>query len=297
MCPAYESEVTFLTGVDENNKVAPTSYFTWNDDTPATYGTSSTAIKWGNDTPGTPGGNVTYSFQASSNWTSDEQTVWQAGFGLWAAVANITFSEASDPTAANITIERGSDGQAVAVFGPQSANAVGSSVIATPSSTGPLISIDTNAGSYGPLGLPLKDKGGIPYATVMQEIGHILGLGNAGPYSAAAEADAQQFGPYDSQLWTAMSDVAPGDVTAAYFNAYPVADTNWGTIQQAGVVYENQPLTPMMLDILAIQRLYGASTSDAFDGNDTFGFNSTITGDIGQFYNFNHCCPAILPRV
>ena len=287
MCPAYESEITFLTGVDENNKAAPTSYFTWNDDTPATYGTSSTAIKWGNDTPGTPGGNVTYSFQASSNWTSDEQTVWQAGFGLWAAVANITFSEASDPTTANITIERGSDGQAVAVFGPQSANAVGSSVIATPSSTGPLISIDTNAGSYGPLGLPLKDKGGIPYATVMQEIGHILGLGNAGPYSAAAEADAQQFGPYDSQLWTAMSDVAPGDVTAAYFNAYPVADTNWGTIQQAGVVYENQPLTPMMLDILAIQRLYGASTSDAFDGNDTFGFNSTITGDIGQFYDFN----------
>ena len=287
MCPAYDSEITFLAGVDENNKVAPTSYFTWNDDTPATYGTSSTAIKWGSSTPGTPGGNVTYSFQASSNWTSDEQTVWQAGFGLWAAVANITFSEASDPTTANITIERGTDGQAFASFGPQLSNAVGSSVVATPGSTGPLVSIDTNAGSYGPLGLPLKDKGGTPYSTVMQEIGHILGLGNGGPYSAAADADAQQFGPYDSQLWTAMSDVAPGDVTAAYFNAYPVSDTNWGTIQQAGVVYANQPMTPMMLDILAIQRLYGASTSDAFDGNDIFGFNSSITGDIGQFYDFN----------
>ncbi len=287
MCPAYDSEITFLTGVDENNEVTPTSYFTWNDDTPATYGTSSTAIKWGSSTPGTAGGNVTYSFQASSNWTSDEQTVWEAGFGLWAAVANITFSEAADPTTANITIVRGTDGEAFASFGAQSSNAVGSSVIATPSSTGPLISIDTNAGSYGPLGLPLTSLGGNPYSTVMQEIGHILGLGNGGPYSSAADADAEQFGVYDSQLWTAMSGVAPGDVTAAYFNAYPAADTNWGTIQQAGVVYDNQPLTPMMLDILAIQRLYGASTSGAFDGNDTFGFNSSIDGAIGQFYDFN----------
>ncbi len=287
MCPAYESEIAFLTGVDDTNKVAPTSYFTWNNNDPATYGTSSTAIKWGSSTPGTPGGNVTYSFQASSNWTSDEQTVWKAGFGLWAAIANITFSEASDPAAANITIERGTDGQAYASFGSQLSNAVGSSTIATPNSTGALISIDTNAGSYGPLGLPLKDKGGAPYSTVMQEIGHILGLGNGGPYSTATDADAQQFGPYDSQLWTAMSGVAPGDVTAAYFNAYPVSDTNWGTIQQAGVVYDNQPLTPMMLDILAIQRLYGVSTAGVFDGNDTFGFNSTITGAIGQFYDFD----------
>ena len=287
MCPAYGSEVTFLTGLDESNKVAPTSYFTWNTDVPATYGTSSTAIKWGDDTPGTPGGNVTYSFQASSDWTSDERTVWKAGFDLWAAVANITFSEAPNPAAANIMIERGTDGQAFASFGTQLENAVGSDVVATPNSTGPLISIDTNAGSYGPLGLSLTALGGNPYSTVMQEIGHILGLGNGGPYSAAADADAQQFGAYDSQLWTAMSDVAPGDTTATYFNAYPVADTNWGTIQQDHVVYDNQPLTPMMLDILAIQRLYGASTSDVFDGNDTFGFNSSITGDIGQFYNFD----------
>ena len=287
MCPAYDPEITFLTGVDENNEVAPTTYFTWNADTPATYGTSSTAIKWGNSTPGTPGGHVTYSFQASSNWTSDEQTVWKAGFGLWAAIANVTFSEAADPTTANITIVRGTDGEAFASFGAQSSNAVGSSVIATPSSTGPLVSIDTNAGSYGPLGLSLTALGGNPYSTVMQEIGHILGLGNGGPYSAAADADAQQFGVYDTQLWTAMSDVAPGDVTAAYFKDYPVADTNWGTIQEDHVVYANQPLTPMILDILAIQRLYGASASGVFDGNDTFGFNSTITGDIGQFYDFN----------
>ena len=293
MCPAYDSEVTFLAGVDENNKVAPTSYFTWNDDTPATYGTSSTAIKWGSSTPGTSGGNVTYSFQASSNWTSDEQTVWETGFGLWAAVANITFSEAADPSTANITIVRGTDSEAFASFGAQSSNAVGSSVVATPSSTGPLISIDTSAGSYGPLGKSLSDMGGNPYSTVMQEIGHILGLGYGGPYNAQ-DADASQFGPYDSQLWTAMSDIAPGDVTATYFNEYPVADTNWGTIQQNHIVYANQPLTPMMLDILAIQRLYGESTSGVFDGNDTFGFNSNITGNISQFYDFTQNTNAIV---
>jgi hypothetical protein len=293
MCPPYDSEIAFLAGVDENNEVAPTSYFTWNNDHPATYGTSSTAIKWGDSTPGTPGGNVTYAFHAASNWTSSEQVVWTAEFQLWSAFANITFSQAADPSAANITIVRGTDGKAFASFGPQLTNAVGSSVVATPNSTGAVISIDTNAGSYGPLDESLKDLGGAPYWTMMQQIGHILGLGSAGPYDNATDADARQFGPYDSQLWTAMSDVAPGDVTAAYYNAYPVSDTNWGSIEQDGTVYANQPLTPMMLDILAVQRLYGVSTNGVLDGNDTFGFNTNIAGDVGVFYDFNQNINAI----
>ena len=293
MCPAYDSEITFLTGVSADGKIAPISYSTWNDDDPASYGTTSTAIKWGDSTPGTAGGNVTYSFQAASNWTTDEQIVWRAEFELWSAYANITFSETSDPSTANITLVRGTDGTAYASFGSRTANPVGSSTIATPNSTGAFISIDTSVDGYGPLDMGLKDQGGAPYWTIMQLIGQLLGLGHAGPYSSAMDADAQQFGPYDSQLWTAMSYVAPGDVTAAYYKSYPVSDTNWGTIQQDDVVYANDPLTPMMLDILAIQRLYGASTSNYLDGNDTFGFNANVPEPVGTFYDFNQNVNAI----
>ena len=43
-----------------------------------------------------------------------------------------------------------------------------------------------------------------------------------------------------------------------------------------------------MLDILAVQRLYGVATSGPLiGGGHTFGFNSNIEGYIGRFYNFN----------
>ena len=44
----------------------------------------------------------------------------------------------------------------------------------------------------------------------------------------------------------------------------------------------------MMLDILAVQRLYGVATSGPLTGGGhTFGFNSNIEGYIGRFYDFN----------
>ena len=54
MAAPYESEVTFLVGVDDENTAAETAYATWqNSAIPATYGETSKAIKWGNSTPGT----------------------------------------------------------------------------------------------------------------------------------------------------------------------------------------------------------------------------------------------------
>jgi hypothetical protein len=46
--PTLEDEVTFLIGVDAANKVAATSYQTWNGATnPPGYSNTSGAIKWG----------------------------------------------------------------------------------------------------------------------------------------------------------------------------------------------------------------------------------------------------------
>lgn len=50
-----------------------------------------------------------------------------------------------------------------------------------------------------------------------------------------------------------------------------------------------------MLDILAAQRLYGASTNATFDGSKTYGFNSSFTDDyFGKIYNFDNNPSAIV---
>src|SRR5438132_244728 len=89
-------EITFISGVTSTAKVAATSFGSWNGNDPATYSaTQSYATKWGNTTlsaSGTPGGNVTYWFDVSSNWTTTESNALASGLALWSGVANITFS-------------------------------------------------------------------------------------------------------------------------------------------------------------------------------------------------------------
>ena len=91
--------------------------------------------------------------------------------------------------------------------------------------------------------------------------------GDIEPFDAAV----RQFSPYDMALWAMMSYVTPSMTNATFYADYPVTGTNWGS----GI----QPITPMMLDILAAQRLYGAATSGPLaGGNHIFGFNSNIDG-------------------
>jgi hypothetical protein len=92
-------------------------------------------------------------------------------------------------------------------------------------------------------------------------------------------AALRQFGPYDITLWAMMSYVTPSETNATFYADYPVTGTNWGS----GI----HPITPMMLDILAAQRLYGPATSGPLaEGNATFGFNTTITGPIKPYFDF-----------
>ena len=97
-----------------------------------------------------------------------------------------------------------------------------------------------------------------------------------------------QFSPYDTKLWTLMSYITPMQRPTKFFDEYPVGGTNWGSVFDAGRDWSYSPLTPMALDILAAQRLYGAATSGPLaSGGRVFGFNANIEGYIGRFYDFS----------
>ena len=96
--------------------------------------------------------------------------------------------------------------------------------------------------------------GSFAFLTVMHELGHALGLKH--PFEAAGAAGVTLPQAYDSQTYTIMSYAAgPGDnnTSFSYF-----------------------PTTPMVLDMTAIQYVYGANTS-YHPGDDVYTFNDAST--------------------
>src|SRR6266849_72826 len=150
-----DPEITFISGVTSTARVAATSFGSWNGNNPATYSaTQSYSTKWGNttlSTSGTPGGNVTYWFDVSSNWTTTESNALASGLALWSSVANITFSLASSAASANFSFRRGSNGSAFQTFPNESPSTIGSGVEGGPGS-GAYISSDTSTPGFGPIG-------------------------------------------------------------------------------------------------------------------------------------------------
>ncbi len=286
MASEYESVVAFLSGVDKSDRIAATAFRTWvGGSNPADYNqTYSTAAKWGDTEPGTPGA-VTYWFDGGSEWSPGEQGAFEACMALWAAVADVTITKAASADAANFLIVRGRG----ASWTPGSPTPVeiGGDRLTTPpalTESEEKLRITYQPSSYGNLGPDLGSKANGAYSTLIHELGHMLGLGHAGPYNSD-NVPSQQFSPYDMTLWSIMSYFEPHEA-GRYTESYPVKNTNWGTDSSIDKHYE--PLTPMMLDILAIQRLYGAATSGPLTGGGhIFGFNSNIEGPVGRFYNFD----------
>src|SRR6185369_10693729 len=56
----------------------------------------------------------------------------------------------------------------------------------------------------------------------------------------------------------------------------------------------SDPTGLMLLDILAVQALYGLPTSTPFSGGQTFGFNCNIAGPTAMFFDFSQNTDPIL---
>jgi hypothetical protein len=287
-----DAEVTFISGITPSAKVWGTTYWTWNTDSiPATYNSSqSMAHKFGSatlSTSGTPG-SATYWFDMGSLWTAPEKNILVSGLDLWSAEANIAFTPASSAASANVIFKRSTDGQANTDAGFNLVStAIGSGTDGRPGQV--IITIDTSVAGYK-LGDALNagTYGNFAYETVLHEEGHMLGLGHGGAYNHSANASQQQFSAYDTRQWTLMSYIDPWDTAAKFYSSYPVVTAGshpWGLSSDG---HDFEPTTPMILDILAAQRIYGPATSGQLAaGNQTFGFHTTITGSIAQYFDFN----------
>lgn len=269
--PDQQTEITFLSGITAQGNNAPISFWTWNRDTPATYSTYLTyEAKWGAAKAGTPG-SMAVAFDPQSNWTATEQNAFIAAMHLWSAEANVTFNIVGFPGAADVTISRSADGKAqggVGDYDPGTINTpqLGQAVDAT-------VTIDTTKFGFGPIGAAFSTAGGYPWETVIHELGHVIGLGHAGAYDAAADDSSGQLTPYDITAYSLMSYNDAPDFNSMF---------NWGF--SGGT--ERSPVTPMMLDIAAAQRIYGAPVGGPLSGGQTFGFHTNIQGDIAQFFDF-----------
>jgi serralysin len=278
--------IAFITGIDAAGALNAVNGWRWDGNNPATYNGSESAHKWGGGVAGTPGGTVSYYFDAGSNWSTAEMGSFTASLTLWSDLTNIQFVQTTDANTADIALFRyGSTTPGTALDNGAYAQAShidgqpGDTVI--PTTTKGMISIETT-NAWSDLA-SFQAYGGYGPGTIVHEIGHLLGLMHAGPYNGDVQPALQQYNATDTTLWSTMSYIAPADSTAKYFDSYPVQGTNWGVGTDG---YARSPTTPMMLDILAVQQLYGQTTSTTFSGGQVYGFNCNISDAARPFFDF-----------
>ena len=195
--------------------------------------------------------NITFSL--SNEFSASQKDGLRMAFDLWADVADIDFTEVG--SGANITVLEGDDGRAY------SQSFTSGTTIASNT-----ISIDTNTGG-GAFWSAFNDLGDYALMTALHEIGHSLGLGHTGNYNGSANYTNDAQWANDSHQMTVMS----------YF-----ADTNVGSDHWDSGGAWQYSATPMLIDIVAIQNIYGADYGTR-SGDTVYGFNSNAGHDQ---YNF-----------
>ena len=177
----------------------------------------------------------------------------EAALGNFAEVGNITFSQVNPggtTNSATILVgayDSASDGAGAYAYFPGST--------ASNSDDGDLW---INNGAVSTSAIPV---GSYDYFVFLHELGHAMGLAHPGDYNAAPGVtityqNSAQF-IEDSQQYTVMSYFAATDTEADCPTTY------------------NDTL--MLYDIYAIQMMYGVNSTTR-GGNDTYGFNSTLSG-------------------
>lgn len=193
-------------------------------------------------------------------WTDLEKAMFRSVFNSYSAVCNITFVE--EPFSNQVNLSEWSvhsmpvDGVSGTVLGQHD----------TPMSYGPEEGVfATGIQAWG------TTIGSNGYATVVHEIGHALGL--AHPHDGGGRSDQifpgvlgpfDSFGDYDlnQSIWTVMS-----------------YNSGWDEVPTTSSLYGNT-ITPMALDIAALQQIYGANYNYN-TGNQTYLLPTTNTTGTG----------------
>lgn len=194
-----------------------------------------------------------------NNWYSaNEKAGIRDAFKQWSDVTNLTFTEVSSGGDLHFEAPSGSSESGRAFASPAWAWGSGNTIVWT----GARIVIDYDSGGFGS---DPTDLGNYALMTAIHEIGHSIGLGHTGNYNAG------QGNPTYANSGHWINDTRQYSLMS-YWDA-----SNSGANHQ----YEYAS-TPLLMDIYAIQQLYGANMGTR-SGNTVYGFNSTAGDDQFDF--------------